>query len=303
MSRGSRALVSAAVLVGLAAAAVGLEVARDRVYGEPQPTRDLMYLTSPAAVKRMSLSYAAVLADVYWIRALQYYGGTRRSTEGKKTYDLLYPLLDISTTLDPLFGIAYRFGATFLAEEYPGGAGRPDLAVKLLQKGLAAEPRNWRFMQDIGFVYYWWRGDYREAAGWFSKAADVPGAPWWMKSLAAVTLAQGGDRSSSRQLWLSLLEGAENDWMRRTATHRLRQLDALDQIEQLQSIVRLYMSKTGSVPGGWPPLVRARYLRGIPVDPEGTVYAIDPLSGAVSLATDSSLNPLPSGQQGVAVPR
>ena len=34
-------------------------------------------------------------------------------------YPLLYPLLDITTTLDPRFNIAYRFGAIFLAEPYP----------------------------------------------------------------------------------------------------------------------------------------------------------------------------------------
>jgi hypothetical protein len=300
--RSARAIGAAVLLVALVAAAVGLEVARDRVYGEPQPARDLMYLTSPTAVKRMSLSFSAVLADVYWIRALQYYGGTRRSTATTKTYDLLYPLLDISTTLDPMFSIAYRFGATFLAEEYPGGAGRTDLAVKLLQKGAAVRPDNWRYLQDIGFVYYWWGGDYHEAAAWFRKAADVPGAPWWMKSLAAVTLAQGGDRSSSRLLWQSLLDGAENDWMRKTAVHRLRQLDALDQIDQLQAIARRYMSRTGTVPAGWTALVRAGYLRGIPVDPEGTVYALDAQTGVVSLGAVSTLNPLPSGQQGVAVP-
>ena len=56
-------------------------------------------------------------------------------------YDLLYPLLDLTTTLDPLFNIAYRFGAIFLAEAYPAGAGRPDLAVALLEKGIARSTR------------------------------------------------------------------------------------------------------------------------------------------------------------------
>ena len=42
---------------------------------------------------------------------------------GSDEYQLLYPLLDITTTLDPHFNIAYRFGAIFLSEPYPGGAG------------------------------------------------------------------------------------------------------------------------------------------------------------------------------------
>ena len=56
-------------------------------------------------------------------------------------YPLLYPLLDLTTTLDPVFNIAYRFGSIFLAEPYPGGAGRPDLAITLLEKGLARSTR------------------------------------------------------------------------------------------------------------------------------------------------------------------
>ena len=74
---------------------------------------------------------------------------------------MLYPLLDLTTTLDPYFSIAYRFGAIFLGEAYPGGPGRPDLAIALLQKGLAAQPEKWQYMQDLGFVYYWHMRDYK----------------------------------------------------------------------------------------------------------------------------------------------
>jgi tetratricopeptide (TPR) repeat protein len=288
-----------AVLLALLGGAVVLEIVRDRVYGEPAPARTVLYVKSPEAVKRMALGFSAVLADVYWIRALQYYGGTRLDQKRGKDYSLLYPLLDITTALDPRFQLAYRFGAIFLAENYPGGAGRPDLAVDLLQKGVQNEPDNWRYHQDIGFVYYWWRSDYREAAVWFEKASQVPGAPWWMKSLAAVTLAQGGDRRSSRLLWESLLAGADNDWLRENAKMRLAQLDALDQIDQLQAVVRLYASRTGGFPASLDALVRAGYLRWAPTDPGGTPYVVDPQTGAVSLGAGSPLAPLPTGQRTV----
>ena len=59
--------------------------------------------------------------------ALRRRNGCRRPSTCR-TYALLYPLLDLTTTLDPYFSIAYRFGAIFLGEPYPGGPGRPDLA-------------------------------------------------------------------------------------------------------------------------------------------------------------------------------
>ncbi len=123
----------------------------------------------------------------------------------------------------------------FLAEPYPAGPGRPDLAVALLQKGLEARPDKWEYMQDIGFVHYWYSHDYRQAAQWFDQASQRPGAPWWLKSLAATTLARGGDRRSSRQMWLAIRESAETEWLKSDAERRLLQLRALDELDQLSA--------------------------------------------------------------------
>ena len=138
--------------------------------------------------------------------AIQHFGGTRRAAGGDKSYRLLYPLLDLTTTLDPHFSVAYRFGAIFLAEPYPSGPGRADQAIALLERGLAADPTKWQDAQDVGFVYYWWVSDYKTAAQWFDRASRIEGAPWWLRSMAATTLAEGGDRQSSRQLWQQLYE-------------------------------------------------------------------------------------------------
>ena len=81
------------------------------------------------------------------------------------------------------------------------GPGRPDLAVKLLLKGLGAQPTKWEYMQDIGFVHFWAMQDYKGAAEWFERGSQVPGAAWFLKPLAATTLAQGGHRSASRTLF------------------------------------------------------------------------------------------------------
>src|SRR5439155_18809165 len=133
-----------------------------------------------------------------------YFGSTkRRLTMGLKVappppaiaasfdYEQLYPMLDVTTSLDPRFKIAYRFGAVFLAESYPNGPGRPDLAVRLLEKGLREQPDRWEYMQDIGFVHYWYEHDLARAAARFDAGSRIEGAPWWLRSLAATTLAAG----------------------------------------------------------------------------------------------------------------
>lgn len=295
--RGPRAFAFGLTTVALVAAFVGLEIWRDRVYGEPAAGETVLYIRSGDALRRMSLGFKALAADLYWIRTVQYYGGTRLSKAETRNYDLLYPLLDITTTLDPHFIIAYRFGSIFLAEGYPGGPGRPDQAITLLKKGFQVDPARWRYAQDIGFVYYWWLQDYRSAAEWFEKAAGIAGAPWWLRSLAAVTRVQGGDRRGSRALWQSLRESADNDWLRNNATLRLAQLDALDAIDQLTAIAAAYRARTGEWPASWDALVRARLMAGKPVDPGGVPYVLDPANGTVTLGPDSPLLPLPVGGQ------
>ncbi len=301
--RAARPLGFALALAALVGGFVALEVWRDRVYGEPAPGDTVLYVRSGDAVRRMSLSFTPLVADLYWVRAVQYYGGLRLSRSTTKRYDLLYPLLDITTTLDPQFNIAYRFGSIFLAEDYPGGAGRPDLAVALLRKGFRANPTRWQYLQDIGFVYYWWVGNYEEAARWFDQAAAIPGAPWWMRSMAAVTKAQGGDRNGSRVLWQSLRDTSDNEWLRSNAVFRLQQLDALDAIDRLTAIVSEYKARTGRTPGSWNELVQAGALRAQPLDPSGAPFVLDPGTGGVRLAADSRLNPLPAGSQAGVKPR
>src|SRR5579863_10785994 len=66
----------------------------------PQATLDeVLYLNSPKILKRASLGYDGLLADIYWTRAVQYFGG--RLSRGSEHFDLLAPLLEITTTLDP----------------------------------------------------------------------------------------------------------------------------------------------------------------------------------------------------------
>lgn len=277
----------------LMAAIVGLQIVRERHATSLDLDQPLLYVRSGTLLEKVSLSYDAVMADVYWIRALQHYGGTRLSKKTDKRYDLLYPLLDITTSLDPKFAIAYRFGAIFLAEGYPDGPGRPDQAIELLKKGMRAQPGKWQYLHDAGFIYYWWLQDFRSAAEWFDRASRVPGSPWWLKSLTATTLVLGGDRASSRMLWQQILETADNDWLRQSALLRLAQLTALDHLDQLSALVARYTRSTGQLPPSWDALVRAGLLAQTPVDPGGFPYHLDPATGAVELAEESPLHPLP----------
>jgi hypothetical protein len=56
----------------------------------------------------------------------------------------------------------------------------------------------------------------------------------------AVTLAEGGNRKSSRLLWQQIQQSATDDWFRNEADRRLKQLDAMDQIDLLTKVVTAF---------------------------------------------------------------
>ena len=304
------------VALTLLAGAVQLQATRERLFPPSSGDADAMYLRSATAVRRLSGAYTTLAADGYWIRALQYFGGTKQRLQQQAwipepppmlaaptpdDYSLLYPMLDLATSLDPRFTIAYRFGAVFLAEAPPRGAGRPDLAVALLEKGIRAQPDKWEYMEDAGFVHYWYEHNYQAAARWFQKASEVPGAPWWLRSLAATTIAQGGDRQSSRVMWEAIRQSAAIDWLRLDAERRLLQLRALDDIDNLQQGVDAFVRSAGHPPADWLAFARARALRGVPVDPTGTPYVLT-AQGRVHLAASSPLAPLPEEPRQLEAP-
>jgi len=281
-------------LAVMLAVAVALQVVRDRAFAFSTVDRQVLYVSNAEVMRRVALSYDALLADVYWIRALQHYGGERQKAGSERHYDLLYPLLDLATTLDPRFTVGYRFGAIFLAEPQPGGAGRPDQAIALLEKGVAYNPNKWDYYHDIGFIYYWNLHNYEKAADWFARGGNLPGAPFWLKSYAAVMLTRGGDRQASRVMWTQIGQNEESEWLRKMAQMRLAQLDALDQIDVLKRIVDAFAARTGHRAQSWEQLARAGAVRGIPVDPSGAPYTLDPDTNAIGVATNSDLWPLPT---------
>src|SRR5262249_38045918 len=115
----------AVLLLFLGAALVWIQRAIDGMLGGFGAEDRSTYLWSPAHVKRMAAGFDNVVADIYWLRTVQYFGGQRLFARSRR-FELLLPLIDVTTTLDPRLEIAYRYGAIFLCEPSPIGAGRSD---------------------------------------------------------------------------------------------------------------------------------------------------------------------------------
>ena len=259
------------LVVSLAASAILLHRI-DRI--RPQATlEEVLYISSPKVLKRASLGYDGLLADIYWTRAVQYFGNHHaRSAEN---YNLLAPLLEITTYLDPHLLVAYQFGGTFLAPAPPNGAGQPDRAIALLQYGIRNNPNDWHLYYHLGFVYYTELKDYAKAADTFAQGSRLPDAHPFMRIMAAQTAEHAGEFETARMLWQATYATARETLIRQNAAEHLRDLNVDQDVSILESAVTRFGERTGRLPSSMQELLAAEGLRGIPVDPDGNPYKLD----------------------------
>jgi tetratricopeptide (TPR) repeat protein len=262
-------------------------VQMDREAGESRQLRPIVYVNSGDTLRRLSFGYEGLLADIYWTGAVQYFGRERLARRAR--FGLMGPLLRVTTTLDPQLVVAYRFGAIFLAEKPPAGAGRPEEALALIRRGIVANPAYWRLWQDLGFIYCWDLGDYAQAARVFDAGSRRPGAEMWMKTLAATVAAQGGERQTSRLLWAEVYRHADNESIRRSALEHLAALQAAEDMAKLDRALTEFESRAGRPAASLEELVGAGLLARKPLDPSGAPYVINK-DGKAALGPSSSID-------------
>jgi hypothetical protein len=248
--------------------------------------RDELVLRSGKLVKALSLEYAPLMADIYWTRVVQYYGEKRARHD--PNFELLSPLLDLTTTLDSNLLVAYRFGSTFLSEPSPRGAGQPEQGIAQLEHGIKANPGYWRFYEDLGFIYYFELKDYAKASAAFAEGSKNPDAQIWMKIMAAKIAAEGESLQTSIFLWSEVYQTTKDPQVKENALIHLQLLRAEQDCKQLDALADEFQKRTGRRPARVSELVQAGLLPRLPVDPLGYAYVFGP-DGKAALNLDSPL--------------
>ncbi|HMO82268.1 MAG TPA: hypothetical protein PKD24_15935 [Pyrinomonadaceae bacterium] len=241
-------------------------------------------------LKGWVLGAEGLLADWYWMWSLQYIGNklVKSDAEFIDLEDLtplnprlLYPMLDNATDLDPKFLAAYSYGAIVLP------AIDVDKAIAITRKGIRDNPGSWRLRQYLGFIY-WRQKDYENAAIAYEEGASIEGAPDFMRQMAAIMRTAGGNRETARAIYRQMLDHAEDEGARTNAERRLMQLDALDEVDLINSVLAEIVEQRGRCPGRLEDIIPAirkvlpgtsRELRidgdGNLVDPSGVPYLLD----------------------------
>ena len=251
-----------------------------------------LYL-SGTTLKRISLGFDGLMSDWYWMRSLQYVGrkiinrpkDQRQYSLGDLQLNLLAPLLDSATTLDPQFVEPYEYAAVVLPEI--------DLneAIRITQKGITANPDAWRLRQYLGYIY-WQQGDFKTAAEIYGEAAKLPYAPPWLLAMKAQMLAEGGSRDTARSIYNQMYLQSEEPLIREMAKKKLLHLQSLDERDLIRQIISNYTAKNGHCPASFrdiAPALRETRLRfdleGVPLDP--TDYPYQLTANGCDVALDS----------------
>ncbi|HYN86678.1 MAG TPA: hypothetical protein VER32_15620 [Pyrinomonadaceae bacterium] len=290
------ALLALVVLAGLASsAALSRGLASSRPAQLTERGDDSPYV-SPEAARRMSLGFNGLAADWYWLRALQYVGGKVVAHEGELQLDdlsplglkQLAPLLDRATTLDPKFLAAYEYGAVVLS------AFDHEAAVRLVEKGIRANPSEWRLRHHLGYIH-WRRGEFAEAARVYEEGAGVAGAQPWMRMMSAQMQAQGGSRETAREIYARMME-SDDETVRSLAASRIAQLDSLDERDAIRRVLAAFRERAGRCPQSWREVAQVLYAArvrldraGSPVDPTGVPYALEQQTCDVTLGRESRI--------------
>jgi hypothetical protein len=299
-------IVLAVIVLGIAGI-VPLQMMIDRQTGN-RVVEEALYLPSGKTVKKLSIGFDGLVSDMYWIRSVQYFGGKvvhgALKSDSNERFDLLYPLLDITTTLDPQYIVAYQFGGMFVADY-----ASKENAIKLLERGIQANPNEWRLQQYLGLIY-WKDKDYLKASEAFKNGSEVPGAPSFMHVMAAQMLVEGGSRATARQMFLQVYNTTDDKQIKESMAAKLERIYALDQIDCLGRLVNAYKVKNDRYPQALHRNVLAAGLgpdlqtelkscepnlefkvnpQGVLVDPAGFTFAYNNQTGEIALSDSTTI--------------
>lgn len=181
---------------------------------------ELMYFPSGKFLKPMVIEYETAMADLVWLRAVQYYG-QHLITDRKFIW--LDHIFDILTTLDPRFIGAYHFGSIVIAWD----ARQVTEALKLLNQGMTNNPLNWQLVFDAGFIHYMITKDYVSAGYYFEIASKLPETWALTERWAAFAFDRGGAKEMAIEIWQTIYQTTENRKLKEKAEQELRRLGIL----------------------------------------------------------------------------
>ena len=229
-------------------------------------------------LKPALLGYHHLGSDILWLRLIQVIGKKQNSAD---EYEWMYHALDVITTLDSQYAYAYYAGGVILGDL----ANRPDLSIRLLEKGVKANPEVWNIPFLLGYNYYFLLGDPAKGAEYIMQAARLPDGPAYLPGLATRMAAEAGSPGTALAFLEARLLETQDPQTRESLANRVKEVIIERDIRTLESAVEAYLTQHRALPVTITDLVVAGALPSLPQEPFGGDYRLDSKTGSVSSST------------------
>jgi hypothetical protein len=226
-------------LAGLFLAAAVAATAHARIPPVPRFGQGERFVPRPEQARLASLGFAALVADYHWLHAVQIIGTETRSSEERA--QLLARLLDVVTALDPWVDHPYRFAALWLTES----AEQVRFANRLLARGIAYHPREWRNRHYLGFNHFYYLGEEARAAEVLGPAVRLPGAPAYLGALVAKLRLGHGGLDATALFLAQLVRNTDDEYKRAEYLKELDEVQVERWARQLDAARADYRRRTG----------------------------------------------------------
>ena len=192
-----------------------------------------------------------------------------------RRYDWLHHILDITTTLDPLFEDPYEFGGIVLATEL----GAVDKSIAILKKGMKNVPedhkRYWYLPFFLAFDYMFYKGDYLTAAHYLEKASRFPQSPTYLPFLVARLYANADNSDVAIVFLREILKSTESPELKKKLKKRIKEVKVERDIRALEAARDRFLVRWDRYPSSLVELVKTGVITAIPGEPFGGRYYID----------------------------
>ncbi|WP_136808435.1 hypothetical protein [Desulfosediminicola flagellatus] len=222
-----------------------------------------------AATEALSLEFKSLTADYIMLHVLTFMG-EKVIQEAKTTdteWQVIHKALKTVIDLDPRATDPFILATTTL----PWEAGMVEETNTLLLKVAEFRPDDYRPYFFLWYNYFHFLKDTNKASIYLQKSAAIKGSPTYLKPLAARMHLYSGQLEASLAYTHSVIETTTDESMRK---YMMKRLDGLRAIYEIETAVRKFKEKFGSLPQYPQDLVASGVMKKLPRDPYGGKFFI-----------------------------
>lgn len=237
-------------------------------------TDEPLYLPSAEYVKLITLGFDAFASHILWFETISYFGKHYR---GDQDYHWLGEMCHIVTKLNQRALHVYEFCGTLLSWV----AKDVDASDSVLTEGIKTNPGEWKLWYLRGFNQWYFRGRRDLASSDLARAANLPGSPPFLASMASRLITDSDGPASAVAFLADMLKRTKDDSVRQVLEDRLKRAILSRDLRFLHAGVEKYRERYGEPPEKIEDLVIRNIINRLPQEPFGGKYLFIQSDGRV----------------------